>query len=43
MLRAFDATNDLHEIQPLLDAVKVKAEEMGTSVSALLGNYIKRA
>lgn len=42
MLRAFDATNDLHEIQPLLDAVKVKAEEMGTSVSALLGNYIKR-
>jgi len=43
MLRNIMATNDLHQIQPLLDQVKQKAEEMGTSVSSLLGNYIKRS
>jgi hypothetical protein len=42
MLRNIMATDDLHQIQPLLDQVKQKAEEMGTSMSSLLGNYIKR-
>ena len=43
MLRNIMATNDLQAVQPLLDQVKQKAEEMGTSVSALLNNYIKRS
>jgi hypothetical protein len=42
MLRNIMATNDLQDVQPLLDQVKQKAEEMGTSVGALLNNYIKR-
>jgi hypothetical protein len=42
MLRSIMATNDLQAVQPLLDQVKQKADEMGTSVGALLNNYIKR-
>jgi hypothetical protein len=42
MLRNIMATNDLQAVQPLLDQVKQKADEMGTSVGALLNNYIKR-
>ena len=43
MLRNIMATDALHEIQPLLDEVKKKAKEMGSSASTLLNNYIKRA
>jgi hypothetical protein len=42
MLRNIMATNDLQAVQPLLEQVKIMAEEMGTSVSALLNNYIKK-
>jgi hypothetical protein len=42
MLRNIMATDALHEIQPLLDEVKKKAKEMGSSASTLLNNYIKR-
>jgi len=43
MLRNIMATNDLQAVQPLLNKVKEMAEEMGTSVSALLNNYIKKS
>ena len=43
MLRNIMATNNLQAVQPLLEQVKVMAEEMGTSVSALLNNYIKKS
>jgi hypothetical protein len=42
MLRNIFATDQLKEIQPLLDEVKKRAKEMGSSASTLLGNYIKR-
>jgi hypothetical protein len=42
MLRNIMATDALHEIQPLLDEVKKKAKEMGSSASTLLNNYIKK-
>jgi hypothetical protein len=43
MLRNIMATDQLQEIQPLLDEVKRKAKEMGSSATTLLNNYIKRA
>lgn len=42
MLRNIMATSELEEVQPLLDKVRDKAAEMGTSMNTLLNNYIKR-
>jgi hypothetical protein len=42
MLRNIMATSELEEVQPLLDKVREKAQEMGTSMNTLLTNYIKR-
>jgi hypothetical protein len=43
MLRNIMATSELEEVQPLLDKVREKAQEMGTSMNTLLTNYIKRS
>ena len=42
MLRNIMATSELEEVQPLLDKVREKATEMGTSMNTLINNYIKR-
>lgn len=42
MLCNIMATSELEEVQPLLDKVREKAQEMGTSMNSLVSNYIKR-
>jgi len=42
LLRNIMMTNDLHELHPMLDVIKKKAKEMGSSASTLINNYIKR-
>jgi len=42
LLRNIMMTNDLHELHPMLDVIKKKAKEMGSSANTLINNYIKR-